>query len=54
MIEVDCFVITLFVLKLIICWDGIEIHVPDVLTFHLYLTENTRHHHSIDQPFNDV
>ena len=30
MIEVDCFVITLFVLKLIICWDGIEIHVPDV------------------------
>jgi hypothetical protein len=44
----------LFGLKLVILWDGIEIHVPDVLTFHLYLKENIRHRHSKDQHFNDV
>lgn len=40
--------------ELVIFWDGIEIHVHDVLTFHLYLKENIRHRHSKDQHFNDV
>ena len=54
MIEVDCFVMILFGLKLVIRWDGNEIHVPDVLTFHFYLKENIRHRHSKDQHFNVV
>jgi hypothetical protein len=54
MIEVDCFVMILFGLKLVICWDGIEIYVHDVLTFYFYLKENIRHRHSKDQHFSDI
>jgi hypothetical protein len=54
MIELDCFVVILFGLKLVMCWDGNEIHVPDVLTFRFYLKENIRHRHSKDRYFNDV
>jgi len=54
MIELVCFVMILFGLKLVVCWDGNEIHVHDVSTFHFYLKEKIRHCHSKDQHFNYV